>query len=163
MRVTFGRLLVGWTAIATGFALARPASAQAPKPVMRISVDSPTVVAFFSVSQREIDADSGDQGGGLQAALDDFQYYLARAAALLHNAGARVTWAYADTVVLTRLDGSESRVLARDALRIGYAFAGPGKPLYTVSGVMTDVDIVCMAREHLSLRVELSRQDIKCP
>jgi hypothetical protein len=123
--------------------------AQPPKraePPRTIVVTKPTVIAFFPpMTQAEADSGEGDA-----EALSDFNYYAYKVEPRLKKAGIR----------LELIDGRsfQVRVGGRVAtFRIGndagYYFIAPGKKPHVEHNVMTDEDLVEVARKYFALKI----------
>lgn len=86
-----------------------------------INVDRPTVVAYFAVSQAEMDSEPGGE-----EVLSDFQFYLPLARDSLAKLGVAFHAQTGDTV-LYREGGVVKRwSRQRDSAEVGYVFFAPG-------------------------------------
>jgi hypothetical protein len=102
----------------------------------------PTVIAFFPVTQAEVDlVPDGNE------ALNDFQYYAGTVKAPLIAAGIDFHEDYARAFRL-RAGKKVWTVYAHDP---GYYFVLPGKEPHTEHGVMTDTDILAVARKYFGI------------
>ena len=128
-------------------------SAQTCKPdsATHVTVSGPVVVAFFAVTQCEIDNDTSDNEWG--TVVDDFQHHLANDQANFRRAGVRVVETYADTIRVSRAGRRDTLFLPRrkPAHRVGYVFLAPGRPMQIHYDVMTDVDLWCAAASYFRL------------
>lgn len=112
-----------------------------------ISVRAARVIAFFPpVSQSDLSNDND----GLNESLNDFQYYAGRVRAPLKKEGIDFDEVYAKSFRV--------RIAAQTSLfkpsedRAGYYFIAPGKKPLIEYGVMTDLDILQIAKEYFRLR-----------
>lgn len=125
------------------FWLASSAAESPSEPI--IVIQGPTIVAFFNVTQQEVDEDQG-----LAEGLSDFQFYTERAAKQLKRIN----------VSMHQRDGNSFKVeidgetVAIDVPRggHGYYFFAPSMPAKAVHGIGTDVDIVQTAEEYFGLK-----------
>ena len=111
-----------------------------------IEVRRPTVVAFY-VPQL---AGEDPEKDGTDEALSDFRFYLGPARKALKAMGMNLELVEAPSFQV-RL-GGKARIF-RPAEAVGYYLIAPGKEPRIEYGVMTDLDIVQVAKEYLALRV----------
>jgi hypothetical protein len=115
------------------------------KPVPDFVIHGPTIVAFFPpVTAKDLDSDQNTN-----EALADFQFYNDKASAPLHKAGIEFQEAYAHSFRLRY--GNTVRTFRTGKISIGYYFATPGKKPNIEYGVMTDADILDIARKYFGM------------
>ncbi len=131
-------------------ALAIPAVAQLARSVQQVPLRGPTLIAFFAITQGEIDSDST----GIVNAVDDFQWHLSRVITDFRGRKVNVVESYSDTLLLVAGPGKPRLFVARDSLRVGYIFWSPSKNLQVLWGVMNDVDLLCTAREYFGWKAD---------
>ena len=111
-----------------------------------ISILGPTVVAYFAITQAEVDADDN-----AMEALSDFQYYLPAVESGLLACGVATVETYASRVVLLRGDTVDVLAPKEHDVQVGYRLVRPGRPALTIEGVHTDVDLLTAAVEYFEL------------
>ena len=117
-----------------------------------VVVTGPTLVAFFAISQSEVDADPD----GAEA-LGDFRHHLGGARAALERAGFAVHETYADTVRLL-VSGRTIDFRPREhSVRIGYYLIAPGRAPQIEYGVLTNDDVVDVAMAYFRRTDDSSR------
>jgi hypothetical protein len=106
-----------------------------------VNADGPTIVAFFpSASQtRSDDADSNE-------ALSDFEFYADRVKEPLNRLGIEFTEQFGRSFRIR--SGSQSRLFTPKADRCGYYFIAHDKKPRIEYGVMTDVDLLALAKQY---------------
>jgi hypothetical protein len=116
------------------------------EPPKAIVVTKPTVIAFFA-PMTQAEANSGEDDA---EALSDFNFYAYQVEARLKQAGIRLEvingrW------FRVRVGGKVATVrIGNDA---GYYFIAPGKKPHVEHGVMTDEDLVDVARKYFALKI----------
>lgn len=124
-----------------------PAAVSGQAATDTVVVDGRTVLAFFAVTEDEVDADAD-----LGEVLSDFQHYLPGVREELKGQGIVLFESYADTIVVMR-GGRTERFLPRTReVPVGYVLYAPGRPPHVLEGVMTDVDLLDAARARFGLR-----------
>jgi hypothetical protein len=109
-----------------------------------IVVRGPTIIAFFPpVEQPELEKDFDTN-----AALDDFQFYAAKVREPLSKSAIAFHEVYARSFRVTT--GTRSIVFRPDKVEAGYYFVAPGKKPRIEYGVMTDADLLQVAREYFA-------------
>ncbi len=104
-----------------------------------------TIVAFFTpVTQADLknDPDTNE-------ALADFQFYAGKVRKPLHDAGVDFQEVYARSFRVQR--GIRTTIFSPGRVDVGYYFAAPGKEPRVEYGVMTDTDLLEMAKEYFAL------------
>lgn len=120
-------------------------AAQGPSRSERIVLRGPTVIAFFAVTQAEVDDDSSSN---IATVLDDFTWYLPKVEPVLRTHSVSLVESYRDTIHIVAPRGPLLRIVPRDSVRVGYIFWRAGRePLITL-GVRTDMDLICLARKY---------------
>ena len=119
--------------------------AQSRRDSSRIALRGPTIIAFFAVTQAELDQDSTS---GIVNALDDFQWYLPKVAPILRAHNVTLVERYQDTLLLIPLNMPRRTFVARDSVRVGYILWRPPNETQVHWGVMTDIDLICTARDY---------------
>jgi hypothetical protein len=147
-------LAIGWCLLGGSVRLA----AQAPTaPRDTVSLDRPTLLAFFIVNPAVIDS---DPSGDLAVTADDFAYHLGSAIPTLDSMGVAVKETL-DSVVILRDSAAIMRrfpVRGSDSLVVGYWLLGTGRtPKYLEGGVKTDLDLVQAAAEFFQLALPAGR------
>jgi len=115
-----------------------------------IRILRPTIVAFFPVTQAEVDKDSEDSGG-LNEALGDFDFYVSEVEKQMNAAGISIV-VVNERSFLVRVDG-KIRVFLNPRQRAGYYFIQPGKPPHVVFDVMTDSDLIDEAGKYFGRKI----------
>jgi len=117
-------------------------SAQSVEHEQLVTVNGPTIVAFFPpVSQRELQ-DNPDTN----EVLSDFQLYTGQASEPLRKAGITFEQLYTRSFRV-KVEKSVSRFVPAQP-GIGYYLVAPGKKPRVVYGVTTDADLVSQANEY---------------
>lgn len=123
------------------------ASARASTPVVRDStwvvVDGPTLVAFYVLPTH------ADSAGEVDAALDDYGYYLAEADSSLRVLGFRVQVVPSRTIHLVAGRDTAVFTVPPDSADIGYYFVAPGRAPAVFYGVQVGDQLVAEARAYL--------------
>lgn len=127
------------------FFLSASASSNQLEPA--ISVKGATIVAFFNVTQKEVDEDEA-----LAEGLSDFQFHTLRAEKQLKQFNVSLHWRYGDSFTVT-IDGETISVHIEKGKR-GYYYFAPSKRPNVIYGIGADVDIVQTAEEYFQLKVE---------
>jgi hypothetical protein len=128
--------VIGATAVVLLVALSLMA---APKNAI-VVIKGPTVVAFFPpVSATELKADPDTN-----EALSDFQVYAARVRKPLNDEGVAFKELYAKSFRVQQ--GKRIATFRPGKVEIGYYFAAPGKKPRIEYGVLTDDDIIKIAK-----------------
>lgn len=117
------------------------------KPRPTLVIHGPTVVAFFApITEKELENNSDEN-----EALGDFQFYNSNAKSTLHNAG--IEFLEADYVSFRIRIGKTVRTYRTDKMGVGYIFISPGKAPRIESGVMTDEDLLQVARKYFGVPI----------
>jgi hypothetical protein len=134
-------ILIVASAIA-GALLTLPLVAAAMEPVVVIHL--PTIVAFFTVTQAELknDPDTNE-------ALADFQVYAREVRKPLHDAGVDFQEIYAPSFRVRQ--GTRITTFRPGKVKVGYYLIAPGKRPRVEYGVMTDTDLLQIAKEYFVL------------
>ena len=115
------------------------------KPVPVFVIHGPTIVAFFPpVTAKDLDDDQNTN-----EALSDFQFYIDEVRNPLHKAGVELQEAYARSFRIRC--GNTVSIFRTSKISIGYYFIAPGKKPHIEYGVMTDVDILDVARKYFGM------------
>ena len=114
----------------------------AREPIVVIHI--PTIVAFFPVTQADLknDPDTNE-------ALADFQFYAANVRKPLHDAGIDFQEIYALSFRVQR--GTRTAIFRPGKVKVGYYFVAPGKKPRIEYGVITDTDLLEIAKEYFDL------------
>jgi hypothetical protein len=123
---------------ASGLGYAAPAKWRVP-PVF--SIDGPTVVAFFPVTE------VGLKNGDTNEALGDFQHYASTVDKPLQRRGIKFYQSYASSFRLKDQRGTQL-FTPKDG-QCGYYFSAPSQKPHVEYGVMTDEDLLNEARKYL--------------
>ena len=110
------------------------------------TIQRPTVIAFFPVTQAEVDSDSDTS-----EALGDFDYYIEQARGRLEKAGIEVH-VVNERSFRVRF-GARVRLFPRGNARDGYYFFQPGKEPHVVYDVMTDSDLIDSVRKYFGTAI----------
>jgi hypothetical protein len=102
-----------------------------------------TVVAFYMPASRSEAGDADET-----ESLDDFRLYAGRVKGPLTKAGIRFEELYAGSFRI-RL-GSKTQVF-HSTSGVGYYFVAPGRKPHVVYGVMTDTDLLNLAKQYFGL------------
>jgi hypothetical protein len=123
--------------------LAGPVKAQnAAKPVPVFTVHGPTVVAFFTpVTEKELESDPDTN-----EALSDFQFYNGAVRGPFQEAG--IEFRETDALSFKVRIGKRVQTFPSAKIGVGYYLVAPGKKPHIVSGVMTDTDLLDLARKY---------------
>jgi len=109
----------------------------------KIVVHGPTIIAFFSpVTQAELDHNTG----GANEALSDFQFYAAQVREPFSKSAIAFHEIYARSFRVTL--GSHTIIFRPEKVEVGYYLVAPGKEPRVEYGVMTDTDLLGVAREY---------------
>jgi len=111
-----------------------------------IIVHGPTIIAFFDVTQDEV-----DENRDLAEGLSDFQFHTPRAAAMLEPAGVAMHERYSPVFTLS-LKGRQE-IVRVPAGEHGYCFVTPAGTRHIIYGIGTYQDIVEVAEEQFGLRL----------
>jgi hypothetical protein len=132
------RILLSILLCASGLAYAAMADYRVP-PV--ISVEGPTIVAFFPVTDSELkDAETNE-------ALSDFQHNASQVEKPLQKRGIKLFQSYAASFHLKFK--TNVRVFTPEKGQCGYYFITPGQKPHVEYGVMTDEDLLQEAKKYL--------------
>jgi hypothetical protein len=114
-------------------------AAQTPKVIV---VSGPTVIAFFPpVTEKDLSHDPDTN-----ESLSDFQLYAQRVRGKLHDAGIDFQEIYASSFGVKC--GGKTNTFHPQKMQVGYYFVAPGKSPHAEYGVMTDADILRVAKEY---------------
>jgi hypothetical protein len=111
------------------------------------AVREPTIIAFFPVTQSEVDGNADDE-----EALSDFDYYVSLAEKRLHSVGVAINVVNARSFQIRV--GKKLVNFQPMKNEIGYYFIAPGKLPHIEHGVMTDVDILAAARKYFGIPIQ---------
>jgi hypothetical protein len=115
------------------------ATAEPPKVIL---VSGPTVIAFFPpVTEKDL-----SQEPDTNESLSDFQFYGQRVRAKLHDAGFDFREIYATSFSVKC--GAKTENFHTQKTKVGYYFIAPGKPPQVECGVMTDTNILQVAKRY---------------
>ena len=129
---------IAWTVIAILFA---PSLVATPKKTI-VVINRPTVVAFFPpVTSAELNADPDTN-----EALSDFKLYAAKVRQPLNEAGIDFKEVYAKSFQVQR--GTRITTLSPGKVDVGYYLVAPGKEPRIEYGVLTDADLLQIAKEY---------------
>jgi hypothetical protein len=110
-----------------------------------VTIHGPTIVAFFPpVTQADLtnDPDTNE-------ALADFQLYASQLRKALHEKGIDVQEIYAQSFRVQR--GTRTTTFRPGKVKVGYYFVAPDKEPHVEYGVMTDTDLLQVARDYFAL------------
>ncbi len=117
----------------------------AGKTVTTFVVQRPTIVAFFApAKQSDNDADANE-------VLSDFQLYASRAHPHLKKAG--IDFTVATTTSFKVRTGMKLRSFRTGKIGVGYYFIAPDKEPHAEYGVMTDSDLLDLARQYFGMAI----------
>lgn len=108
-----------------------------PDPTFKIA--RPTIIAFFSPDG------STSEDPDTIAALDDFHFYATQARKQLEEAGVDFKEIYAASF---RVRGKTWTTFRPTKIKVGYYFIAPNKKPRIEYGVMTDSELLQIAREY---------------
>ncbi len=121
--------------------LLAPSLVAAPKNAV-VVISRPTVVAFFPpMTTTELKADSDTK-----EALADFQLYATRVRKPLHDAGIDFREIHAKSFKIQR--GTRITTFRPGKVDVGYYLVAPGKEPRIEYGVLTDADLLQIAKEY---------------
>jgi hypothetical protein len=107
-----------------------------------IVVSGPTVIAFFPpVTEKDLSEDPDTN-----ESLSDFQLYAQRVRGKLHDAGIDFQEMYASSFGVKC--GGKTKTFHPQKIQVGYYFVAPGKSPHVEYGVMTDADILHVAKKY---------------
>ena len=110
-------------------------------------IKQPTIIAFFPpLTEAELEKDPGTN-----EALSDFQFYASQVASPLKKAG--IDFEVASATEFKVNNSGVIHSFRTGKVRVGYYFVAPGKEPHVEQGVMTDLDILEVAREQFQLRI----------
>jgi hypothetical protein len=110
-----------------------------------VTIRRPTIVAFFPpVTEADLakDPDTNE-------ALADFQLYASRVRKALHDQGIEFQEIYALSFRVRR--GTRTATFRPGKVKVGYYFVAPGKEPHVEYGVMTDTDLLQVAKGYFAL------------
>lgn len=105
-------------------------------------IHGPTILAFF-YPMTQADAESGE---GDAEALNDFDFYAEKVQSRLKQAG--VDFHEVDARSFRIRTGGRVRTFRTGQVGIGYYFISPGREPHVERGVMTDLDMLAVARKY---------------
>jgi len=112
-----------------------------------VEIQGPTVVAFFEpVTQQELEKDPDTN-----EALADFQVYAKKVSAPLRKAGIEFHELYMRSF---RLRAGKKITAFRSAKGVGYYLVEPGKKPRIEYGVMSDLDLLMVAKEYFGISAQ---------
>ncbi len=135
--------LLALLALWVGAGNSQPSAMQPETYVIR----QPTIVAFFPPVTRpvlESDDDSNE-------ALSDFQFYARQVRTHLEKAG--IDFREADARSFRIRMGTNVRIFQTGKIGIGYYLVAPGKKPHIEYGVMTDTDLLDVARKYFGIAI----------
>lgn len=133
----------GWAATLIVCALLSEPVRAAQTPEV-FAVSGPTVVAFFPpVTEKDLSQDPDTN-----ESLSDFQSYAQRVRAKLQDAGIDFREIYASSFSVRF--GAKTKSFHPRKTQVGYYFVAPGKSPHVEYGVMTDSDILRVAKKYFS-------------
>ncbi len=115
-----------------------------------IAVHKPTIIAFFPITQAEVDSDADSA-----EALSDFNYYVFSVRKRLDKAGIEIQIVN-DRSFCIQI-GAKVRNFPNPKARIGYYFIQPGKEPLVEYDVMTDDDLLDSARKYFGIAIRRAR------
>ena len=108
-------------------------------------IQRPTIVAFFApAKQSDNDADTNE-------VLGDFQLYATRAHPHLEKAA--IDFTVATTMSFKVRTGEKVRSFRTGKIGVGYYFIAPDKEPHVEHGVMTDTDLLDLARRYFGMTI----------
>ncbi len=107
----------------------------------RRNAAGPTIVAFFPNASK-----AGSDNADSNEALSDFQFYAERVKEPLNQLGIRFTEQFGGSFRIR--SGSGTRLFIPKAETPGYYFTGHGKQPHIEYGVLTDIDLLALAKEY---------------
>jgi hypothetical protein len=110
-------------------------------------IERPTVIAF---SPPMTDADL-EKDPDMNEVLSDFQLYASQAKPRLETAG--IDFEVASATEFKVKNGGAIRDFKTGKVGVGYYFVAPGKEPHVEQGVMTDLDILDVARRQFQLPI----------
>jgi hypothetical protein len=120
-----------------------PAAPEESQPV--IVVHGPTIVAFFAPATKSENSADGNES------LADFRFYAKNVRKPLKNAGIAFHELYANSFRLQ--DGKKLTTFDPGKVDVGYYLIAPGKKPRIEYGVLTDSDLLQMAKEYFGLSI----------
>lgn len=106
-----------------------------------VNADGPTIVAFFPNASK-----AGSDNADANEALSDFQFYAERVKKPLNQLGIQFTEHFGGSFRIR--SGSGTRLFTPKADTPGYYFTEHGKRPHIEYGVMTDVDLLALAKDY---------------
>ena len=106
-----------------------------------VNADGPTIVAFFPNASK-----AGSDNADANEALSDFQFYAERVKEPLNQLGIQFTEQFGGSFRIR--SGGETRLFTPKAETPGYYFTEHRKRPHIEYGVMTDVDLLALAKEY---------------
>jgi len=111
------------------------------------AIQKPTIIAFFTqMTDKELENDPGSN-----EALSDFQLYNGEVHDPLLKAG--IEFREADAHSFKIRVGKRIQTFRTGKIGIGYYFIAPGKKPHVENGVMTDTDILDVARKYFGIAI----------
>jgi hypothetical protein len=136
---------LGWVFVLLAAGAVQGNSQTAVKNSQVFVIHRPTIVAFFPpVTAADLDSDENTS-----EALADFQFYAGEVRTPLLNAG--IDFREADAPSFRIRVGTKVRTFHAGKIGIGYYFIAPGKRPHLESGVMTDADLLEVARKYFGI------------
>ena len=131
---------IGWVATLAVCLLCEPVGAGPTTKV--VVVRGPTVIAFFPpATDKDLSQDPDTN-----ESLSDFQFYAQKVRGKLHDAGINFQEIYASAFDVKC--GATTTSFHPQKTQVGYYFVAPGKSPRVEYGVMTDADILLVAKEY---------------
>lgn len=131
-----------WLAIGPATAFGQGAGAGKPQLFV---IRRPTIIAFFPpVTRTELDREPDTN-----EALSDFQYYAGAVREPLQKLG--IDFREANFGSFQVQIGTKVRTFRSGTDRIGYFLAAPGKKPQVEHGVMTDADLLAVAKDYFGI------------
>lgn len=114
-------------------------------------IHRPTILAFFPpVTRSDLDSDEDTN-----ETLSDFQFYAGEVRTPLRNAG--IDFLDADAPSFRIRIGTQVRTFKTGKISVGYYFIAPGKKAHVEYGVMTDADLLDVARKYFGIAIPRER------
>jgi hypothetical protein len=119
----------------------------AGEPVPVFDIQKPTIIAFYVPDSGT--AQKGDEDG--DEALADYQYYIGLALPRLRKAG--IDFEDTDVPTFKIRSQGKARTFRVGKISVGYYFVAPGKKPHVEYGVMTDADMIDLARSYFGISI----------
>jgi len=110
-------------------------------------IHGPTIVAFFALATEK----GKENDPNVNEALSDFQLYYSQASARLQKAG--INFPDTNTLSFRICIGKKVRRYRMSKIGVGYFFIAPDKEPHAEYGVMTDEDLLDLARKYFGIAI----------